>query len=593
MRGYLAEREDNLKSTTTIGNYLIRRLQESGIAHIFGMPGDYNLGFLEQVLAHDGIEWIGACNELNAAYAADGYARVNGTGALLVTYGVGDLSALNGIAGAYAEHVPLICISGTPPLQAIRHRMRLHHTSGERNFEDVMACMAQFTAAQARISPFNATTEIDRLIRIALREKRPVYLQLPSDIPYIEIESPAAAIGLSEFVGDVRQTEHVVQLIAGRIMSAKRPALLVDVDANRFSLRVLICGLAERYSIPFATTSSGKGVLNEHHPLYCGVYAGQGSAPSTIEIIEGADCLITVGVRFFDANTCIFSQNISASRTIVVDPFHVAMDGNHFEGVTAGKILSLLVERLPRREKAQLESATTVEAAVRATPEQRLTHADLWPRIERFLQPKDIVIAENGTSHAGLMGVTLPSNATFISQAAWGSIGFTLPALLGTLLAAPGSRHLLFIGDGSFQLTMQELSTILRLGLKPIIFLINNHGYTIERVILGPESAYNDIQRWTYRDILRAFADGQEVGVYTVTFQSELHEVLEQVGVTDRLNFVEIILDKFDAPIGLKRMGPRIRNLDFGEPELQERLDSVLLQANKSPHQPTSADEPT
>jgi len=174
----------------TIGNYLLKRLYEIGVRHLIGVPGDFNLSFLEQLLDFDGVEWIGACNELNASYAADGYARMKGIAALLVTYGVGDLSALNGIAGAYAEHVPVICISGIPPLHAIHRREILHHTTGTGDFGDVMTCLSQFTSAQARITPANAAVEIDRMLSTCLREKRPVYLQLPSDISYLEIDAP-------------------------------------------------------------------------------------------------------------------------------------------------------------------------------------------------------------------------------------------------------------------------------------------------------------------------------------------------------------------------------------------------------------------
>jgi indolepyruvate decarboxylase len=575
----------------TIGDYLITRLKEPGIEHLIGVPGDFNLAFLEQVLAHDGMEWVGACNELNAAYAADGYARMRGAGALLVTYGVGDLSALNGIAGAAAEHVPVICISGVPPLDAIRNRHVLHHTAGTGGFEDVMNCLAQFTAAQARITPANAAIEIDRLVRTALREKQPVYLQLPSDISYLEIDAPLAPLAAYAPTGDTAQTALVVELLAERITRAKRPALLVDADTHRFGLRPLICALGERAQLPFASMASGRSIFNEQHPLYRGIYSGEASSAETLETIEGSDCLIAIGVRFFDATTCYFSHRLEAQETIVLDPFCVTIDGRTFEGVTAKEVLAGLLERLPVSgvsgvsgvggvSGADADLVTShplpVEAVLSQVPKcegpgaptfldsAKLTHARLWPRLARFLREGDVILAESGTSQSGLSGIRIPAHCTFISQTTWGSIGYTLPALLGSLLAEPERRQLLFIGDGSLQMTAQEISTMLRHGFKPIIFVVNNYGYTIERVILGPHSEYNDIQNWKYTALPAAFADGQDVRTYRVTTEGELERALEEIEATAKFTLVELVMDKLDAPAGLRKMGPLVADYDFG-----------------------------
>jgi indolepyruvate decarboxylase len=440
----------------TIGDDLLQRLREAGIAHLIGVPGDFNLAFLEQTLAIPGIEWVGTCNELNAAYAADGYARMKGAAALLVTYGVGDLSALNCIAGAHAEHVPVICISGVPPLRAIRNREVLHHTVGTGGFEDVMTCMAQFTAAQARITPANAAIEIDRLVRTALREKQPVNLQLPSDISYLEIEAPTAPIGARSYCGDVQQIAVVVERVAGRLLRALRPALLVDAVTHRFGLRPLICGLGERAGLPFASMSSGRSIFNEQHPLYRGIYGGQASSVETLETIESSDCLIAVGVRFFDATTGYFSHRIPTKETILLDAFSATIDGNIYEGVTAEEILAGLIERLPERkaasellvresepasppycEERSQEGAREVRLDTEDDGEQRLTQARLWPRLARFLREGDIILAESGTSLSGISGIRLPAGTTFISQITWGPSATPCPLCWGRCWPSP------------------------------------------------------------------------------------------------------------------------------------------------------------
>jgi indolepyruvate decarboxylase len=545
----------------TIGNYLLQRIHEIGVRHLIGVPGDFNLAFLEQLLQFDGIEWIGACNELNAAYAADGYARISGIAALLVTYGVGDLSALNGIAGAYAEHVPVLCISGVPPLHAIHRRAILHHTSGTGELDDVMTCLGQFTSAQARITPANAAIEIDRLLATCLREKRPVYLQLPSDISYLEIEAPESPLDMRIGTSDALQLERAVDLIARRIMQAQRPALLVDADAHRFGLRPLLCGMGERCGIPFASVLSGRSTFNEQHPLYRGIYAGASSAPEAIAAIEESDCLLMVGVRFFG----YFSHRIPTEETIVLDPFSVKVGNRVFEGITARDVLAALLPKLPHTAYASSPAIATPPDTSSFGGSRKLTHLRLWPRIARFFREYDVILAESGTSQAGLTGVRLPANSTFISQATWGSIGYTLPALLGSLLAAPTRRHLLFIGDGSFQLTAQEISTILRHDMKPVIFVVNNGGYTIEREILGPDSVYNDVQNWRYAQLPAVLGPERAVQSYTVSTEDELNRALDETESSTQFTLIELLMDRRDAPAGLKRMAAQAAQFDFGD----------------------------
>jgi indolepyruvate decarboxylase len=554
-------------SKCTIGSYLLARLRELGIEKLLGVPGDFNLAFLEQVSACAGMDWVGCCNELNTAYAADGYARIHGVAALLLTYGVGDLSALNGIAGANAEHVPVICISGVPPLRAIHKREVLHHTSGNGDFEDVMTCMAQFTAAQARITPANAAIEIDRLLATCLREKRPVYLQLPSDISYLEIDAPAGSLTAASPSGDPMQVKRLVELMAQRITEAKRPVLLVDADAHRFGLRPYLCRLGERCGLPFAGMASGRSVFNEQHPLYMGIYAGQAGSQEAQQMIERSDCLITVGARFFDATTGYFSHEIPTDGTIVLEPYSATINGRVFEGITAREVLEQLAERLPEAAKAsegeRRQGTECGEDEIR--PEEPLNHERLWPRLGRFVREGDVVIAENGCAQSGMAGVRLPADTTYIGQTTWGSIGYTLPALLGSMLAAPQRRHLLFIGDGSLQMTAQELSTILRHGLKPIIFVLNNRGYTIERVILGPQAKYNEIQNWNYAELADSFADGRPLRSYVVSTEGELETALTRAAAESEFTVIELRLEKLDAPAGLKRMGAQIVKFNFGE----------------------------
>src|SRR5262252_9453293 len=258
----------------SIGEFLLRRLQEVGIRHIFGVPGDYNLELMQQLEDRGEPAWIGNCNELNASYATDAYARINGIGAMIVTHGVGTLSTVNGIAGAYCEHVPVILISGSLPLRAVQRGDLMHHTLIDREKGNLCRIFAEITEAQARLTPENAVAEIDRLILTAWRRKLPVYLELPSDISYLQIDAPENSLKLEMILSDKESLKACAEMILERLHAAKSPAFLVDIDAMRFVVSGQIMELAERFQMQVATLNCAKGAVPENSPRLVGTYAG-------------------------------------------------------------------------------------------------------------------------------------------------------------------------------------------------------------------------------------------------------------------------------------------------------------------------------
>src|SRR5262249_29402860 len=258
-----------------IGEFLLRRLEEAGVRHLFGVPGDYNLELLQQLQDAGALKWIGTCSELNASYAADGYARLKGLGALLVTNAVGALSAINGVAGSYSEHVPVICVCGSIPLRSIERGLGMHHTMADGTWDRFLGAYAQVSAAQARLNPHNAVTEIDRLILTAWRDKLPVYLELPSDIAYLEIEVPAAPLMLAQPPSDPERLRSCTAAIAGQLSEATSPAILVDLDADRFGVAAEVVELAEKMQLPVAVINTAKAVIDETFPHYLGIYNGK------------------------------------------------------------------------------------------------------------------------------------------------------------------------------------------------------------------------------------------------------------------------------------------------------------------------------
>ncbi|WKX27763.1 alpha-keto acid decarboxylase family protein [Tatumella ptyseos] len=547
-----------------LGQFLLRRLHEVGIEHLFGVPGDFNLSFLEQTLTLSPVKFINNCNELNAAYAADGYARCKGLGAFVTTWGVGDLSALNGLAGAYAENIPVIHISGLPPLHAVNERALLHHTLVDGDYDNIGRCVAEFTVAQTRLTPANAVIEIDRLLQSCWLERRPVHLQLPSDITHIMIEVPAEPLTLIEPKSDPQQLAHVMSRLKREWQPENRPVFLLDNDALRFGVVDFIKIIAEKLNIPYAVLPSAKGIIHEDSPLYLGVYAGQASLSAVSNAVHQSHCVIGVGLRLTDCNTGLFSQRIDDAKLVALRRFDVAINGAQFPGVMLKELLGKLAAQLAEREADTRIPQSPLP--VSHTSDLSFSQAYFWQAIQRFIQPEDIIFGEAGTAHSGASNLRLPAGARYHSQIIWGSIGFTLPALLGSQVAQPAQRHLLFIGDGSLQLTVQELSTLLQHQLTPIIFLINNRGYTIERLILGESSSYNDVNEWHYAQLPSVLDKGDNALSFIVDDIPSLDQALQAAADPNRNKaiFIEIRFSPLDAPPQLKQFAKRFAEYDYG-----------------------------
>jgi indolepyruvate decarboxylase len=554
----------------TIGDFLLRRLEEAGVRHLFGVPGDYNLTLLQQLYDTGALKWVGTCNELNASYAADGYARLNGLGALLVTNGVGALSAINGVGGSYSEHIPVICISGSIPLRSIDRGLGMHHTMADGSWDHFLGAYAQVTAAHGRLTPRNAATEIDRLILTAWREKLPVYMELPSDIVYLDIEVPVAPLVLAEVPSDPERLSSCITAIAGRLSAAASPAILVDADADRFGVAPELMELAERMQAPVAVINAAKGVIDETFPHYVGIYAGKASEPHAREAIERSDCLLAVGYRPIEVTTGDFTAALPTD-TIHARGHSVDVDEENYQAVTLKEVLRGVIDAVPRITSRGPRRDATPLVGTHADGSANLTQAAYWQAIQGYLRPGDVLYVDNGTSFV-LLGLQLPSGCTFVGSINWGSIGYSVGALLGALTAAPDRRHLLFIGDGSFQVAAQELSTILRHDHKPVIFLINNGGYTIERGYLGKAESYNDVANWAYAELPRVLCPDTSAKSFLVKTNRDLQNVLRTPN--DTMIFVESIMDRHDAPAAVTTSSNKGAELDYGPrgPQHRENL---------------------
>src|SRR5580658_5423787 len=557
----------------SIGNFLLRRLKEAGIKHIFGVPGDYNLALMQQLEELGDPAWIGNCNELNASYATDAYARINGIGTLIVTHGVGTLSAINGIAGAYSEHVPVICISGSLPLRAVQRGDLMHHTLADREKGNFCRMFAEVTDAQARLTPENAVAEIDRLILPAWRRKLPVYLELPSDISYLEIEVPEHPLKLEMTPSDHDNLKACTEMILERLKAARSPAFLLDLDAIRFGVSRQIMELAERFQMQVATLNCAKGAVPETSTHFVGSYAGLGSSSATRAAIEGSDCLLTVGYRRIESTTGFFTDKLPASA-IHLNSSYVDTADKNFQGVYLGELLRSVIDS--SSSMLTKKQPTFPPKRVAFVPSNDpLTQDVYWKAIQNFVRPGDVIVVEDGTSSAGFGRLTLPDDCTYITGAyVWCSIGYATGALLGAILASPGRRHILLTGDGSLQMTVQEISTIMRHNLKPLIFVNQNQGYTVERAVLGKDAGYNDIATWRYSELPNVLSRDKKAETYVVTTSNELQKVLDSPHSS--MGLVECVMDKYDAPYDLILGGHAIADTDYGARGPQSAVNAKI-----------------
>ncbi|WP_260832860.1 alpha-keto acid decarboxylase family protein [Staphylococcus capitis] len=533
-----------------VGQYLMDAVYAAGVDKVFGVPGDFNLAFLDDIISHEHIEWIGNTNELNASYATDGYARINGLGAMVTTFGVGELSAVNGIAGSYAERVPVIAITGAPTRAVEEAGKFVHHSLGEGTFDDYRKMFEPITTAQGYITPENATTEIPRLINAAIQERRPVHLHLPIDVALAEIEVSETFQPEDMPHQDVKKH---IDMIEDKLKSANQPLIIAGHEINSFNLHKELEEFVNQTNIPVAQLSLGKGAFNEENPHYIGVFDGEIAEDKIKDYVNNSDAILNIGAKLTDSATAGFSYEFDIDDVVMINHKNFKMNDTVANDVTLPSLVHGLKDLYfeNKNDYPQYERPQKNNYELSDHP---LTQETYFNMIQDFLQLDDILIAEQGTSFFGAYDLAMHKDNTFIGQPLWGSIGYTLPATLGTQIADPQRRNVLLIGDGSLQLTVQSLSTMIRQNLKPVIFVINNDGYTVERMIHGMKEPYNDIRMWDYKALPAVFG-GDNVEVHDVNTSEELKRAFEKINSnSDRMHYVEVKMAVEDAPVKLSEI---------------------------------------
>ncbi|MCQ4086452.1 alpha-keto acid decarboxylase family protein [Saccharibacillus sp. JS10] len=541
----------------TLGTFLFDCLKKEGVTEVFGVPGDYNFTLFDTLEQYEGVKMVPARNELNGGYAADGYARVKGLAALITTFGVGELSAVNAIAGAYSESVPIVHIVGSPKSQKQKQQKLMHHTLMDGDFDAFRRVYEPISAYTAILTPDNAMVEIPKAIFIAKQTQKPVYLSVALDL----VQQPIAvkAPKLTPLKTSDSSLKSAMRHARKMLKAAKHVVVVSDAQVKSWKWQPLVRDLAQKMQVPVATTIMGKGGFDESHPNHIGTYGGPTGSEGIRKIVESADCLIIPGYVPSDTNTGGTGSELNAKKIIAIHPTSTVISGQTYSDILGADMLRELTESGLTAEEPIPAADYPYDSEAQLAGSHALTADEYYPLIQRLLQPGDIILAETGTFAYGMSQLQLPQGVTYIAQGGWQSIGYATPATMGACTAAPKRRVLLFTGDGSLQMTAQELSSMMAYGCKPIIFVLNNRGYTIEKHLNfrtpKDQQPYNEIPGWDYLKLIEAFG-GQAytqrvhtVGELARAFRDAEHQR------SDKLCLIEMIVPNgLDAPEYLQQV---------------------------------------
>ncbi|MCD9026892.1 pyruvate decarboxylase [Luteimonas sp. BDR2-5] len=557
---------------TTVGSYLATRFSQIGLQHHFAVAGDYNLVLLDELLKQPGLEQVYCSNELNCGFSAEGYARANGAAAAVVTFSVGALSALNAIGGAYAENLPVILVSGAPNTNDRASQHLLHHTIGTHDFGYQLEIAKKLTCAAVSItSAEDAPALIDHAIGTALRERKPAYIEIACNLSAAACAEPGPISAVTgPEASDPDTLAAAVDAAAAFLAGKQKPVILVGSKLRAAGAEQETVALAESLGCAVAVMAAAKSFFPEDHPQFAGIYWGEVSAPGAREIVDWSDGVLCLGTVFNDYSTVGWTAQPSPATSIVADLQRVTLPGHDFSRVQLREFVSALARKVERRdatmtELARIRSEPVPEPA--AEPAAKLTRAEFVRQLRPLVTPDSTVFAETGDSWFNGLKLHLPGGARFEVEMQWGHIGWSVPSVFGYAVGAPERKVIGLIGDGSFQLTAQEVAQMIRRKLPVLIFLMNNHGYTIEVEI--HDGPYNNVKNWDYAGLISAFNadDGNGLGL-RATSGGELAKAIETArSHTGGPVLIEVVIDRDDCTSDLISWGKRVAAANARPPQ--------------------------
>ena len=535
-----------------MGEFLFEYLHRRGVRHAFGVPGDFALPTFAW-LEKSPIQSITMTHEPGAGFAADAYSRLNGIGLVCVTYCVGGLNVLNAIAGAYAEKSPVVVISGAPGRKDREKDPLLHHKV--KTFETQRRVYDEVTVASAvLLDEERAACEIVRCVEACLRHKRPVYIEVPHDmvdrmIPTTHVAPPPPP------ESDAQTLDAALAEATEMLRSARKPVLLAGVELHRFGLTDIAVKMAERMNIPIAADLLSKSAVPENPPLYLGVYGGAMSSDAEVrKYVEASDCVLMLGTFITDMNMGIYTAKLDRTRTILATTDAIRVQFHRYEDVEFKDFLDGLAKAaVPAKRFAKGKRPPIPKALAKGELTDPLTMADVFRIVSLHLDENCCVVSDVGDAIFGAVGIRTARRAEFVAPAYYLSMGFAVPASIGVETANPALRPFVLVGDGAFQMTGTELSTSVRLGLKPIILVLNNDGYGTMRKIR--DGSFNVISRWDYGKICDLIGGGESLRAAT---KGELDGAIRSALGSNAVRVIDIQIPRDDMSPQLATMSTEL-----------------------------------
>ena len=535
-----------------LGEFLFEYLHRCGVRHSFGVPGDFALSTFSW-LEKSKIESVTMTHEPSAGFAADAYSRINGIGLVCFTYCVGGLNAVNAIAGAYAEKSPVVVISGAPGRQDREKDPLLHHKV--KTFDTQRRVFDEVTVASAvLLDEERAAGEIVRCVQACLRHKRPVYIEVPHDM----VDRPIPISGFAPSapaISDAHALEAALAETFTLLRAAKKPVILAGVELHRYGLIEIVLRIAERMNIPISTDLLSKSAVPENHPLYLGVYGGAMSSDEHVrQYLERADLVLMLGTFITDMSMGFYTAKLERSRTVLATTQSINVHYHRYDSVQLPDFLEGLARSKIRPKPFRHPNPRGGPVPLR-TSERReaLTITEVFRILSLHLDERCCVIPDVGDAMFGAASLRGARQAEFIGPAYYLSMGFAVPASIGVALANSGLRPIVLVGDGAFQMTGVELSTAVRLGLAPIVLVLNNDGYGTMRKLR--EGAFNVITRWNYSKVCDLIGGGEST---IVTTKGELDAAISQARSSDTASVIEVMLPPHDVSPQLKKLSAEV-----------------------------------
>ena len=534
---------------TTVGEYLINQLYSLNIKHIFGIPGDYVLGFYDQ-LSHSKIKTITTCDEQGAGFAADAYARINGIGAVCVTYCVGGLKLLNTTAEAYAEKSPVVILSGSPGINERKKTSLLHHKI--KDYDTQFTIYKNVTVDATVLDNINTIpTEIERVLSSAIIHKLPVYIEIPRDMTYKKVKGSQECI-IPDIITNHKAMMEALDETAEMINNSDNPVIVAGVEVQRFGLQNYLLEFLNKTCIPVVSTPLSKSVLSEKHPMYLGVYEGAMGYQNVREYVEKSDCVLILGSFLTDIDFGNSPTPVDQGKTINASSTRLDIRYHNFDNISLKEYLKNLckikIKKFPNNKISYKKKE--IDLSTNTNLDGKVTVNSLFRILNQFITANNMVIADVGDTLFGGLDLFIYKGTEFISPAFYLSMGFAIPACLGAQLANPNIRPIVLVGDGAFQMTGNEISTIAKENLNPIIILLNNDGYRTERSMLdGP---FNNLARWNYSKFIEVIGKGKSFVVNTdKQFCAALLNANRNL---KEFSLIEVKVDRWDSSHALERL---------------------------------------